>query len=185
MRTLRTSRSTAIVCGAALILAAAACNSPERDGRYGAADGSGGAATADRGKTEDRGRMTLVGCLQRGDGDDFILTQVNEQPRPVATSGERESSAVQQKQQEAASQAYKLSGGPDNLRDMVGHQVRVTGTVSDRSEVQERDQEREVKERDRQREVKERDLATLEVASAESVANACGNAAAGKGTGER
>jgi hypothetical protein len=120
----------------------------------------------------------VTGCLQQGDGDnDFILTQVNEQPGPVATSGDNEGSAVQQKQQEAASRAFKLSGGREQLRDLVGHQVRVTGTVSDRGEVQSRDQNESVD---------QDDLATLEVSSAESVANACGKGgAAQEGNGGR
>ena len=110
--------------------------------------------------------MTLTGCLQQGDGrNDLILTQVNEQPGPVATSGERESGAVQEKQRAAAARSYQLSGGPDTLRDLVGHQVRITGTLAERGEAASGD---------RNREVSEDDLARIDVRSAESVANSCG-----------
>ena len=169
MRTVRSVSRWAAAYGAVLALTVGACshgNDADRDRPGGSAE-SPAATSADRNNASAK---TLTGCLQQGDGDnDFILTQVNEQPGPVATSGENESREVQQKQQEAAARSYKLSGGRDQLRGLVGHQVRVTGTVSDRGEVQSRDQNESVD---------QDDLATMEVSSAESVANACGKSGA-------
>ena len=178
---MRTIRLSSQVRGLGVLLLAApvsACSNggADRD----AATGSADAPVGTSGNETDR-PMALTGCLQQGDGDgDFILTQVNEQPGPVATSGERDNSerdnaAVQKEQRAAAARSYRLSGGPDNLRDLVGHQVRLTGTVEDRGDVQERD---------RDDEIKEGDLASLDVTAAESVATVCGSATSRSG-GER
>jgi hypothetical protein len=168
--------STSIAtCAMALAIGTAACNSGDREAGRDAQGGSAGTPAATSGG-DDRAPTTVTGCLQRGDDDDvYILTQVNQQPGPVATSGERASTEVQQKQQQAAARSYRLSRGPDNLGQMVGHEVRVTGTVSDRGDVQPRGESGEIK---------EGDLATIEVTSAESVADACGTAGNTKG-GER
>jgi hypothetical protein len=169
MRMVRSMTKWAAAYGAVLALSVTACgtaNEADRDRASGSAE-SPATTSADRNNASPK---TLTGCLQQGDGDnDFILTQVNEQPGPVATSGEKESSEVQQKQQEAAARSYKLSGGREQLRDLVGHQVRVTGTVSDRGEAQSGDEKESVD---------QDDLATMEVSSAESVANACGSGGA-------
>jgi hypothetical protein len=69
--------------------------------------------------------VTVTGCLQRGEGDnDFILAQASSEARPVATAGPR------------APGSYRLSGGPDELRDWIGHRVRVTGAVEARGDSQ-------------------------------------------------
>jgi hypothetical protein len=171
MRTIRLPSSFA--AGAVVLsLAAGACGQTDRDT---ARDQDGrAAASSDAAANRNSGAsMTVTGCLQQGDGNnDFILTEVNEQPAPVATSGENASGAVQQKQQEAASRAYKLNGGPENMRELVGQQVRISGTVEDRGEAGSRDQSRSVD---------EDDLASMQVASAESVGSACGNPAGNQG----
>ena len=134
--------------------------------------GTSGSPTAD---ANNASTMTLTGCLQRGNGgDEFILTQVNSQPRPLASSGGNESTAVREKQREAAAHAYRLNGGPANLGKWVGHQIRVTGKLEDRRRVQTGASDREVK---------EGDLAQLEVTSAESVAETCGDATGKRPTG--
>ncbi len=139
----------------------------DRDDSNAGTAGTSGATPEATANANDPSTMTVTGCLQQGDGSaDLILTQVNSQPGPVATSGGNQSTAVQEKQREAATRAYRLSGGPDELRDWVGHQVRVTGKLEDRGGVQSRAADREVK---------EGDLAKLEVTSAESVADACGS----------
>jgi hypothetical protein len=121
------------------------------------------------GEADGSSPVTVTGCLQQGDGG-FILTQANEQPGPVATSGEQASRDVQQKQQQAAARSYRLSGDDDNLRDLVGHQVRISGTIEDRGEVHERQGEQA-----REDEIERGDLAELEVRSAQSVADTCGS----------
>jgi hypothetical protein len=149
-----------------LVVSAGACSSDADRAQNGGSASPAGTA----GERNNGSATTVTGCLQQGEGNnDFILTQVNAQPGPIATSGENESSAVQQKQREAASRAYRLSGGPDNLRELVGHEVRVTGTVSDRGDVQSRDQDRPAD---------QDDLARMEVSSAESVGQTCRGGAA-------
>jgi hypothetical protein len=166
MRRIRLSRSLSGLGVLLLAASVAACSDTGAD-----RDATTGSAESPAGTSAERSPRTLTGCLQQGDGnDDFILTQVNEQPGPVATTGENESTAVQDRQQEAAASSYRLSGGPDNLRDLVGHQVRVTGTIADRGDVQERD---------RDDEINQGDLARLDVTAAESVAAACGSAGGG------
>jgi hypothetical protein len=161
----------------AVSLACVGCNSGERTANQDVDTSAPATPAADARQPDEGSPMTLTGCLQRADGrNDFVLTQVNEQPGPVATSGSSETAAVERKQQEAASRTYRLSGGPENLADMVGHQVRVSGTVSDRGNVQPGSQNREID---------TGDLATLEVASAESVSEACGNAGAKSGSGRQ
>ena len=152
------------VWAAALAITAGACNTSDRD-----------AATADMndapgtvgtsGEADGSSPVTVTGCLQQGDGG-FILTQANEQPGPVATSGEKEGKEgqeVREKQQQAAARSYRLSGDDDNLRDLVGHQVRISGTVEDRGEVHEREGEQA-----RDDEIERGGLAELEVRSAQS-----------------
>jgi hypothetical protein len=161
--------STWVSAGAfAAALSVAACGGgreAERDDNPG---GSDAPAASTSGERKEGSPVTLTGCLQKGDGrNDLILTQVNEQPGPVATSGERESGAVQEKQRAAAARSYQLSGGPETLRDLVGHQVRITGTLAEEGEVASGNSDREVS---------QDDLAEIEVRSAESVAETCGTA---------
>lgn len=152
------------VCAAALAITAGACNTADRDADMNAAPGTVGTSGE-----ADSSPVTVTGCLQQGDGG-FILTQVNEQPGPVATSGEKESQEVQEKQQQAAARSYRLSGDDDNLRDLVGHQVRISGTIEDRGDVHEREGEQA-----REEEIERGDLTQLEVRSAQSVADTCGS----------
>jgi hypothetical protein len=160
------------VGAAALAITAGACNTADRNADMNDAPGTVGTS----GEAKDSSPMTVTGCLQQGDGrDGYILTQVNEQPGPVATSGERESNEVQQKQQQAAAKSYRLSGETDHLRDLVGHEVRVTGNIADRGDMQER-AEAEPREGDDAREIDQDNLAELEVRSAQSVAETCGTA---------
>jgi hypothetical protein len=147
----------------ALAIAIIGCNTADPERNQTTASTS---SPADSAAGKENSSMTLTGCLQQAeDGDDFILTQVNQQPGPVATSGENESSQVQQKQREAAAKSYRLSGNTDNLREMVGHEVRVTGTIEDRGEAQSREGG----------DIEQGDLARLEVTAAQSVSGTCGS----------
>jgi hypothetical protein len=151
----------------AFAIVAGGCSNGDRDTATSGSAGTAGAPPEASANANDPSTTTVTGCLQQGDGrGDFILTQVNSQPGPVATTGAKESTAVQEKQREAAANAYRLSGGPDNLSTWVGHQVRVTGKLEDRGQAQSREADREIK---------EGDVAKLEVTSAESVAETCGN----------
>jgi hypothetical protein len=178
MRTMRRPGRFIAACAVVLATTAMACGGGERDAERDANGGSAASPAGTGGETDNGSSMSLTGCLQQGDSNnDFILTQVNEQPGPIATSGENDSTAVQQKQQERASKSYKLTGAPNELRDLVGHQVRVVGKTSGRAGGGSQEGNRPVD---------QDDLAELEVSSAESVANVCGRSGSGQdGQGER
>ena len=168
MRSSEALRGGAAVWAAAFAIAAGACgNGADREPMN--EETAEPAATAPAGESANQNRaVTVTGCLQQGDGRDFILTQAMEESGPIATSGQTETGAVQQQQRQAASRSYRLSGGPDNLREMVGQQVRISGTMEDRGNLQQDGQQ------PREGEIDAGDLAEVEVTSAESVAPTCG-----------
>jgi hypothetical protein len=81
----------------------------------------------------------------------------------------------------AAEHAYKLSADTDTLEPLVGKQVRVSGTVERRSELNEHNDNGTVKDRDRTK-IDADDLASVHVASIDSIADACGAGSAQKGS---
>ena len=124
-------------CGLAVALTGTACNrhdaaEVDRDNDRLAAD-----TTKDRG--HEGAPRTVTGCLQRGSGmNNYILTQVNSPSEtPVATTGKDASgAAVQREQMREAKHSYALDGDEkDVMRDMVGKQIRVNGTIKETSEL--------------------------------------------------
>jgi hypothetical protein len=113
-------------------------------------------------------QMTLNGCLQKEDGilGDYILTQANAPADAVGTSGQV--GTVEGRQLEAAARSYRLSGESDKLRNLVGHQVRVMGTLKEASSVSDR-----AASGDRPAEIKDSHLAKVEVMSVEDIAGSC------------
>ena len=145
-------------------LGAAACGD-RGDRGYGepAATGTSG------GEAGESRPVTLTGCLQRSDGNDFILTQADTSSGAVGTTGTQGSAqGVEQRQVAQASRAYRLGGDTERLDDLVGHRIRVSGTLEERADLAD-------DARDRQ-ELDEDDLARVEVSSVESVAPNCGTA---------
>jgi hypothetical protein len=162
-------KNGAAVWAAALALVAGACSTGERDTMNQETGAESPAATAPAGESADpNGPVTVTGCLQQGEGSDFILTQAREESGAIATSGQADAGAVPQQQRQAAARSYRLSGGPENLREMVGQQVRISGTMDDRGNLQQEG------EQPREGEIDADDLAEVEVTSAESVAPTCG-----------
>ena len=146
--------------------------------------------------------VTLTGCLQRGDGDEYILTE-NIDTTTVGTSGERNqvgaADRVEPQQRSAAARSYRLNdGNDDQLDELVGQQVRVSGQISDqhdrnRSAVgtsgnetagmrtgnEDSDAGRRAEERGRnseRQEIASGDLARVEVQSIERTGEPCGTA---------
>jgi hypothetical protein len=142
----------------------------------------------------------LTGCLQKGDGRTFILTEINSPRTSVGTSGSSSSNAaVEREQMRAAAHAYRLESDDDkNLEGLVGHQVRVRGTVAERadlpqartgqagaeqrpadqagaSDARKNEPRSETSRMDRETKIDESDLAKIAVASIEGVADACGS----------
>ena len=125
--------------------------------------------------------ITLTGCLQRGDGlNNYILTEVNSPTEsPVATSGTQSSgSAVRREQMREAKHAYSLEGDRDDaLRDLVGKQVRVTGTLAETSELRRVNPEkRDSTDKGDGLDLGAGDLAKVDVDGVVQVADACGQA---------
>lgn len=195
----RTSISQAVLgCGLATLLAAFGCGGDhnatngtaaangtgqpaaagaDRTGTPGAAIGTAGTSGPAADENNNRTPVTLTGCLQKGDGrSDFILTEINEPRAGVGTSGSTSASAsdkVGQEQMRAAEHAYKLAADKDTLEPLVGKQVRVSGTVERRSKLLEHTDDGTVKDKDRTK-IDEDDLASVHVASIDSIAASCG-----------
>ena len=128
--------------------------------------------------------ITLTGCLQRGNGvltESFILTAVNSPAAdaPIATRGESDKAApVEREELRAAKHAYRLRGDDDELEQLVGRQIRVTGTLAELSDLpalgaagsrDERRQQTDAPSPD----IQTRDLAQVEVQSVEQIAAVC------------
>lgn len=164
----------ALVTGAfALAVSAIGCGEGNR--RYDDTVGTSG-----RDASENKS-VTLSGCLQRGDGADFILTQADASSGEASTSGSSsDRGSVEQQQRAQASRSYRLGGDSEELRDLVGQRVRVMGTLEDRGDLSEDDRQTSDRtavgttgDRDRD-EIDERDLARVDVSSVESIAKTCG-----------
>jgi hypothetical protein len=126
--------------------------------------------------------VAITGCLMRGDGrNDFILTKANE---PVGTSGApAEAGTVERKKMEAAARSYRLDGENDQLEKLVGHQIRVSGTLEDTGDLNkaEKSERGTSGEAGKDREIKESDLAKIDVKSVESIADTCDQARTSRG----
>ena len=172
------TRSFMTGCGLAIALTGAACN------RHDAAevDRDNDRLAADTAK--DRGHegapITVTGCLQQGTSgiNTYILTQVNSPSEtPVATTGKDASgAAVQREQMREAKHSYELSNGDkDVMRDMVGKQVRVSGTIKETSELH-KEAAKTATDGDRRLDIDAGDLAKIDVEGIVQVAEACGQA---------
>jgi len=141
--------------------------------------GTSGVAADTEAKAEP---ITLTGCLQKGSGalrTDYILTEVNTTRAPVGTSGAAanpKTDVVGKEQMRAAEHSYRLDGNRDELDKLVGKQVRVSGTVEKRSDLNDHNADGTVKDRDRTK-VDDSDLAQVKVDTVASVADTCGKSA--------
>jgi len=144
-------------------------------------------ASAPPAASNDNQPLTLTGCLMRGDGhNDFILTKAN-QPAPVGTSGAAgEAGTVERKQLESASRSYRLSGESDELDKLVGHQIRVSGTLADKGDLNAPDKTSGTSGGvNKDREISASDLAKVDVKSVESIADSCESAKNGGASSSR
>ena len=154
-------------CGLAVALTGAACN------RHNAAE-------VDRGTGKETGHkgapITVSGCLQRGSGmNNYILTQVNSPSEtPVATAGKDASgAAVQREQMREAKHSYALDhGDKDVMREMVGKQVRVNGTIDEPSDLHKEATDK--KDRRNGLDIDAGDLAKIKVQGIVQVSEECG-----------
>ena len=130
--------SKALVVSCAIAAAAACNNSSNRGNVNGNADANG---TADRNAVDtkrDQPRqqpIDVTGCLQQGTGHTYILTRLNEpSQKSVGTTGTP--AAVEREQLREAANAYRIDPQGDvKLDQMVGKQIRVSGTLAARADL--------------------------------------------------
>jgi len=142
--------------------------------------------------------IALSGCLQRGSGitDKFILTSVNgtepnpnpsATPTPNATTANPNPSAnpaptgtaggsdvVGREQHALATKSYRIDGDDDQLRDLVGKQVRLNGHITDRGDLGSADRPATTTGGKVDRDISQSDLARVKVDSIEKVSDSCG-----------
>jgi hypothetical protein len=134
--------------------------------------------------------IDLTGCLQKTDGS-FVLTEISRpNPNAAPTGKKGDDSVVEREQVHAAQHAYRLSADKDDdLEKLVGRQVRVHGTVMEKSDLIAGDERRgndltvgtsgsQDKNRPSDRKSRAKidagDLARVDVESIEKVAEGCG-----------
>jgi len=174
--------------GVAIALSAFACSGSNTENKFPNGDATkaaeptpGAAATGGTTTASEKPPVTIAGCLQKGDGrSDYILTEVNTAPTRVGTTGSTPATGssadvVGKEQMRAAAHAYKLDGERDTLEPLVGKQVRISGTLTERAELNEHDRDGRVEPKDRTK-IDEGDLAKVDVKSAEQIADSCGGA---------
>jgi len=140
--------------------------------------------------------IDLTGCLQKADGS-YVLTQISRpEPNAAPTDKKGDDSIVEREQMHAAQHAYRLTADKDDdLEKLVGKQVKVHGTVTEKSDLraddrsandltvgtsgsQDRNHESERKDRAK---INAGDLARVDVASIDKVSEGCGS----KGQGNK
>jgi len=170
--------------GAALALSALACGGSNQTAGGDAARAGQPATAGTPTNDQQRSPVTLTGCLQKGGGGgDYILTEVNTTRTSVGTSGSAASGSasdpVGREQMRSASHAYRLNGDRDNLETLVGKQVRVNGTLAERSDLNDHAAAGTTKDKDRTK-IDEDNLAKVDVGSIDSIADTCGAASSRK-----
>ena len=132
--------STTLIAGAALV-AAVACGKSNDSASGAQGQNAGRASDVNNAKGDGTGQpVTLEGCLQQGGGT-FAqelpgLRRQQNKPTTTGTAGSVTSSgsAVEREQMRMAANTYRLDPRDDiNLKDMVGRQVRVSGTGSEQA----------------------------------------------------
>ena len=159
------------------------CNRPESSKTDMNSPAGAGKAAGSTAANENKA-LTLTGCLQKTEGitGDYILAQATSgnSSAPIGTSGSSESgAAVGERQLRAAEHSYRLSGESDQLKDLVGHTITVSGTLADRGDLAE-GKKTEDKDANSGRNLDTSDLAKVNVTSVQEVSANCSNPASGK-----
>ena len=160
-------------CGLILIVSAVACSGERRD-QISDETRTSSSVPAERHDGERRD-VTLVGCLQQGDGrNDFILTEDNTARDITGTSGSAPS--AEQQRLRAAAKSYRLTDADQDLHEYVGKQVRVIGTLDQPSDIP----TTHGTAGSEPEKIRERDLAKVDVGRVETVAESCGSSKGAK-----
>jgi hypothetical protein len=96
-------------------------------------------------------------------------------PGSVGTAGSASGDVVGREQHAAATKTYRLDGDGDQLRDLVGKQVRVSGHLTDRGDLGRPDRPSTTAGGNVDRDISTSDLARVKVDSIEKMADVCGN----------
>ena len=115
-------------------VALTACGNTDRNAMT--ADNRAAATSGSTSLSDVKRPIDVTGCLQKADGS-FVLTEIS-RPAPNAAPTEKEGdgSVVERERLYAAQHAYRLTADKDNdLRTLVGRQVRVSGTVTEKSDL--------------------------------------------------
>jgi hypothetical protein len=181
-------------CGLAAALTAACGNKDQNRADQPMADAdrpvgtSGSTATMNDKKPVDK-PVDLTGCLQKSDGS-YVLTEINKpSPNAAPTKKKGDGSVAEREQLHAAQHAYRLSGDKDDeLEKLVGKQVRVSGTMTEPSDLIDRDnrkgndlnvgtsgvQDKNHEGRQDRAKIDTGNLAKVDVTSIQQVAEGCG-----------
>jgi hypothetical protein len=185
-------------CAAAALLSAAACSNDNasRTNTTPATPAATSDAKGTSGDVDSQPKpISLTGCLQRGDGHNYILTELSEPSAGAGASDVKgDGSKVEKEQVNAAEHAYRLNAAKnvndDDWDKLVGKKVKVDGTLAKRSDIadndrvgtsgdKDKDKDKDANDRDRVK-IHEGDLAQVDVSSLQQVANACGGGNASK-----
>jgi hypothetical protein len=160
---MRPIRTRLAISGLAVLgLAIAACGSePEREAMSTYETPPESAETT----VQEGASMTLTGCLQEASGNFVLQMETAGTAGAVGTSGSGSASAGSE-HLTAARGSYRLDGDDDNIRPHVGSQVRVTGTLDERSELASGD-------RPDRTDLDTGDLAQLNITSITRIADTC------------
>jgi hypothetical protein len=136
------SRMSTWISVACVIGAVSACSTGRDNaaGQSSSSDRSMGQATNTaaerRGGETDQASITVAGCLQKGNGNTFILTRVNEPAQSVGTGGNRDARVVEREQRRAAAGSYRVDPPADSHADgLVGKEVKIVGTVRENADL--------------------------------------------------
>jgi hypothetical protein len=117
--------------------------------------------------------ITVAGCLQKGGARSYVLTRVNQPSDSVGTSGASDSSVVRREQMRAAAGSYRIDPADNMALDaLVGHEVRVTGTVTENADLP-RPSDQSGSRGSSPEEIEQSDLTRVRAASVESVRDVC------------
>jgi hypothetical protein len=174
-------------CGLAAALTAACGNTAEQtaanpDNRPVGTSGSASTGTETK-------PIDLTGCVQKAGGS-YVLTEINKpNPNAAPTVKKGDGRIVEREQLHAAQHAYRLSAEKDDeLEKLVGKQVKVSGTMTEASDLIARDDRRandlrvgtsgdQDKNHDRKQDrarIRTGDLASVDVTTIEPMAGGCG-----------
>jgi hypothetical protein len=124
--------------------------------------------------------MTVTGCLQNGEHGAFILTALNEPSQPlVGTTGSPDQ--VKEEQLRSAEKAYRINPKDDiKLDDLVGKQVRVSGSLAKASDLPEGTSGASADNSSKPLDLDQGDLAKIDATSVTQVGATCDGGSAPK-----